>query len=419
MKSFASIASAPGGVLLCMLAFLLLGGQTLLLIHAVWQRRGLRRVLSAALHLLGGALFLILLLDGVYTLDYLPYPRAYAQAVQTLYALPWFWIAGLEAADAGLLALGAAGLHRYELGHPSAQTVKQTVDLLPTGLCIAAEDGTVLLSNLAMNRWARLLMGGTLSNAGALWERVASASEEQGGKRLLRLDDGTALLLAERELTLDGRPYRQFSAEDVTEQYRVTRALEEKNARLRDLQLRMKSYQVRESELLMRQELLAARATVHKQLGGALLTGKYHLEHPESTDPDTLRLMLRQINDYLLAEVDDPEPQEDAWEAALRLAAGIGVTVSVSGEVPRGGALRALLGQAVSECAINTVKHAAGKELEVTVTADAFRIVNDGAPPDGEIRPSGGLLSLRQAADQAGGRMELESRPRFALTIRL
>ena len=45
----------------------------------------------------------------------------------------------------------------------------------------------------------------------------------------------------------------------MSEQYRVTRELEKKNARLRELQYRMKSYQVHENELIMRQELLAAR----------------------------------------------------------------------------------------------------------------------------------------------------------------
>ena len=241
---------------------------------------------------------------------------------------------------------------------------------------------------------------------------------EQDGKRLVRMENGTALLFTETSLELDGRHLTQLSAEDVTEQFRVTQELEKKNARLRDLQYRMKSYQVHESELIMRQELLAARASVHNQLGGALLTGKYHLEHPESTDPEAVRAMLSQLNTYLLAEVEDPEPHTDEYDDALRLASGIGVTVTVTGTVPTEGSRRTLLGKAIAECAANTVKHAGGDRLEVKVENGGFTITNNGAAPNKAIVPSGGLYTLRLAAEQAGGVMELESSPRFVLRIR-
>ena len=121
------------------------------------------------------------------------------------------------------------------------------------------------------------------------------------------LPDGTALQFEEQTLHWNGREYLQLTAEDVTELSRVTRALEEKNVRLRELQYRMKAWRVRETELLMRQELLSARTTVHNELGGALLTGKYHLEHPESTDPAVLRRMLVQLDRWLLAEAEETE----------------------------------------------------------------------------------------------------------------
>ena len=418
MIAFQTVAAAPLGVALRFGAMLLMLGQLFLLALTLGRQKR-RAALPAALHLLLGFFALTLLLDGSYRLEYLPYARGWLPAVQALYRLPWLLIAGAELADALALGLGFRRQVRLSRRQPSVQTVKEAVDLLPAGVCICEPEGTVLLSNLRMNEWYRHLTGLPLTDGNALRRSLEERGRPQEGKRLLFPEDGTALLFSETALELAGRCYVQFTAEDVTERYRVTRELEEKNARLRDLQYRMKSYRVRESELLMRQELLAARTVVHNQLGGALLTGKYHLEHPESTDPETLRLMLWQLNTYLLAEVEDPEPRGDELDDALRLAAGIGVAVTLRGEVPPAGQRRTLLGLAVAECAANTVKHAGGDRLEVLSEKDRFRILGSGMPPSGPVVPAGGLRSLQLAVEGAGGRLELESSPVFTLTITL
>lgn len=418
MSAFQTVAASPLGMVLRLTAILLLSGQILLLTVARARRRGAACLAGYCLHLAFSLAFLTLLLDGSYRLEYLPYARGYLPAVAALYRAPWLLIAGAELADALALALCFREQYRTARLHPTVQTVKEAVDLLPAGLCFSEADGTVLLSNLKMNEFCQQLAGRPLTDANALRAQIAEKGKEQDGRRLVRMADGTALLFAETPLALDGRSLVQLSAEDVSEQYRVTRELEKKNARLRELQYRMKSYQVHENELIMRQELLAARSTVHNQLGGALLTGKYHLEHPESTDPDAVRRMLVQLNTYLLAEVEDPEPHADIYDDALRLAAGIGVGVSVRGAVCAGGPRRDLLGMAIAECAANTVKHAGGDRLEVTADDDGFTITNNGQPPSREIIPSGGLHSLRLAAEQARGAMELSSSPRFMLRVR-
>ena len=419
MSAYQTIAPSPPGIVLRLAAILLLAGQIAAFLLALRQRRGAAYTAATLLHLLFGLAFLTVLLDGAYRLEYLPYLRAYPPVVQALYRLPWPAIAGLELLSALALALCAASRLRFARRHLSPHSIKQTVDYLPTGVCVSAADGTVLLSNVKMSEWCRLLTGSALSDANALRRAVLAHGREQGGRRLVFLENGMALLFGESALELDGQRFVQLTAEDVTEQYRVTKELEEKNARLRDLQYRLKTYQVQENELLLRRELLAARTTVHNQLGGALLTGKYHLEHPESTDPETLRLMLWQINTYLLSEAEDPEPRSDEFASALQLAKGIGVSVELTGAVPEKGMRRALLGQAIRECAANTVKHAGGDRLRAEVGAYSFRITNTGLPPAGSITPSGGLRSLQLAVEQAGGAMQIESRPSFALTVTL
>ena len=418
MSSFGTILWLPGGILLRVTALLLLVVQLYMLVLAMRQRRGALLLTGAALHVLFGMSLLALLEDGAYRLDYLSYLREYPAAVRWVDALPWPVIAGLELCSALLLVLAARDRLRHARTHPSAQTVKQAVDQLPAGVGVIDGDGTTLLSNLKLNEYNQALTGSAFSDGKTLLAAVQMRGTPQNGKLLLRLPDETVLLWTQRPLTLDGKQYTQLLAEDVSEQYRGTAALEAKAAAERELQRRMKTYQRRQTELVARQELLAARTTVHSQLGGALLTGKYHLEHPEGTDAAALRLLLEQLNTYLLSEAEEPELRGDALDSALQLAQDIGVRVELHGALPPDGALRELLGQAITECAANTVKHARGDRLTVTLTDGGFRIENNGSPPAHEIVPVGGLRSLRLAAEQAGGRMTLQSLPRFVLELR-
>lgn len=414
MRQISEILMQPLGVWLRLAALLLMIGSLCVLLLTVSQRRGKLPILLCALHALFDLCLLTLLLDAAYRVEWLPYDRAYPSVVLWMTRLPCASVFAAEGLSLLLLLFHIFRILRFARAHPSAQSVKQTVDLLPTGICISDENGLILLSNLKMNEYLRTLTGSIYSGADALWQAITERGTRQGEQYLLCPEGGTTLLAERTELTMDGQKRVQITCEDVTEQYRKTAEMNDKNERLKELQLRLKRYRQEQAELVVRQELLSARTTVHDQLGSALLMGKYHLEHPERSDPQTLRLLLEQLNVSLRSET---EAQEQDVDAALQTAAGFGVEVRIEGTPPQDRALRLLLGQAIAECAANTVKHAHGSRLEVVIREDSFEITNDGDAPEGEVVPSGGLQSLRLAAANAGCRMELESAPRFRLII--
>lgn len=414
MRTVTEILMQPLGVGLRLAAMVLLIGSLCVLLLTVSQRRGKLPLFLCSLHVLFDLCLLTLLFDGAYSVDWQPYERAYPAAVLWMGRLPYAAVLGAEVLSALLLGLHAFRIQRFARSHPAAQSVKQTVDLLPTGVCISDENGLILLSNLKMNDCLRALTGSIYSGADALWQAITERGTRQGDRYLVRLEDETVLLAERAVLAMDARTRVQITCEDVSEQYRKTAEMNEKNARLKELQLRLKRYRQEQEELIVRQELLSARTTVHDQLGSALLMGKYHLEHPEQSDPQNLRLLLEQLNVSLRSET---EAQEQDVDAALQTAAGFGVEVCLQGTPPEDRALRLLLGQAIAECAANTVKHAHGSRLDVVIGENSFEITNDGDAPEGEIVPSGGLQSLRLAAANAGCRMEIEASPRFRLSI--
>ena len=92
-----------------------------------------------------------------------------------------------------------------------------------------------------------------------------------------------------------------------------------------------------------------------------------------------------------------------------------------TGELPKQERIAYLLTCAVRECVTNAVRYAEATELharfieneaEATVT-----VTNNGKIPERQIVEGGGLSTLRCRIERAGGRMAVQSFPKFQLTV--
>lgn len=367
---------------------------------------------------------LMLFTDGTYLPPHLPERVSFPAAVEAVFALPWAALAASALCSAGVLAVCFFSDARLAKKRPSPDSVKEALDDLPVGVCFIDENGTVALSNVKMNEWCHRLTRQPLADGFAFLRELETVGERRGEQRLLRLSEDLVLLFSGSLVEADGKRYRALAAADMTEQYRVTAFLKEKNAKLRDISIRMKAYSVEQAELIMRRESLAARMAVHDRLGHALLRTRHYMEHPGNTDAAALYALLRQTNDHLLAAAQtEGDPETDPLEHALQIAKGIGVKVRITGDPPQAAELRLLAGQAVRECATNAVKHADGDAMELTFCEEPgfFSVIlkTNGAPAPGPVALTGGLRSLGDAVSSAGGSVRVQPLPAFTVTLRL
>ena len=422
MNSIYSVFDKPLGLLLLLLALFLVMGQTAAFPLSLRERRSRKQTLSAALHLLVGFLVFVILLDGYGNVNDASIPRDSVQTGWFVFSLPWMVYAAYELLSVLLLLCQLRAYRRYKNGTVTPDAIRQTVDLLPEGICVSQADGSVRLSNLKMVALCRELTGERLSDARKLWTYLEQSGEDQGGKRLIHTPHGEVWLFAKDTLTAQGRAYERTSAVNVTERYRITEELRAKNAHLQQIQRRMKEASDLSAEMFVKQEEANARSALHNELGQVLLMGRHYVLHPESTDSAMVALMTRQMNSFLLGESRAPAAEaQDELRRAISTAASIGVSVELKGAAPEEGRLRAVLAAAIRECAANAVKHAEGDRLFAAITRTAagtvMTVTNNGRPPKGPVAESGGLLSLRRSAEAAGGQMRIQSLPAFSLTL--
>ena len=419
MTSLQSISGSPLYYLIGIISILLMIGQTAELFQAIRYRRDKIHLIVSVVNFLLSFALLIVMMDFAMTRFISPEDEWKFQPFEwELFALPWLWSVSGELIGTAVLILLFRGDLRYRKEHLTPDAIRQTVDLLPAGICISDDKGTVLLSNLKMNAICRELTGHMLSDANRFTAQIEANGEEQNNRFFVKLRSGTVCQFEKSILTESGREYNCLTAIDVTERYRVTEELKVKNAHLQEIRRRMQAVSVLSGDMFVAQEEAAARAALHNQLGQVLLMGRHYLEHPDDTDANLVYITTTQMNSFLLGEYKEPtEHKDDLLTEVLWMARSIGVTVDINGDLPEQASQRTILAHAIQECAANAVKHAHGDRLNVTLSENEIVITNNGKPPKGEIAESGGLLSLRRSVEEAGGTMTVQSRPEFRLTL--
>ncbi|MBP0988176.1 MAG: hypothetical protein J6S92_07840, partial [Oscillospiraceae bacterium] len=342
-----------------------------------------------------------------------------------IFYLPWLLYAALELLSAVLIMLHLRQIRRYVETHVSPSAVKETLDWLPVGFCIGDAQGEVWLSNLKMNKLSQSLTQQHLSDSGGFWDQIRAQGIAQDQGYLLQSKDGHAYLFTQTPLTLSDRNgekhYTQIIASDMTDAYQITQELTANNKHLKEVQYRMKAVAAYERSLIAAREVIKARTAVHNHMGCVLLSGKYYMDHPEGMDEAELIRLLEYNNFFLLREAENQGEEADALDKALKTAQRIRVTVEIEGKLPEQESARDILAQAVEQCAANTVRHAGGDCVYVTLTETGSRLKavfrNNGKAPEQPVNETGGLLYLRKIAEAAGGTVSIQSEPEFVLTV--
>ena len=422
MKSLNTLYGTFIWYVLCLASLALVIGTISALIRIGREKRsGRAQLFSLASSVLAFLLFVLLMDAGHAAINY---DGRYLPIERALFALPWLIYALGELIVGGLLLCMELDHRLYQKTHLTSDVIRRTVNFLPDGIVISDEDGTVRLSNLKMEALCRALTGEVLSDADRFLTKLREQSIGADGQILVKTKSGEAWLFEEEPIAVDGQVYRQLIAHDITERYRIIEELKEKNARLQDIQLRMRAVSDLSGDMFVAEEQAKARTALHNQLGQVLLMGRHYISHPESTDPELVYTLTRQMNRFLLGEAEEPRAErQDAISESVAMAKSIGVTVHLNGEAPQEPHIREIFAQAVAECAANAVKHAEGDSLtaELSGSESGFLavITNNGKPPKAEIAESGGLLSLRRKIEAAGGAMRVESDPAFVLTLQI
>ena len=299
-------------------------------------------------------------------------------------------------------------------------SVKEAFDNLPSGICFFDKNGVLTLCNRKMYRLILEFTGKDPQSLAELRELMDhSPAIAQKETRVYLAEDGTAWRFStEKVTTHDGAAYTQVTAFDVTELYRKTKELERSNRALAEYGRRLRRLSADILAVTREEEILKMKMRIHDDIGRSVIATRLFLQENRPIDELDLSVWKDAVR-LLKHEAEEPD-ETNALKSLESAGRGIGIALHTDGTLPQGRAAD-ILASAMRECMTNAVRHAGAKELYVRLEHDdetaAAVITNNGAAPEGEIVPGGGLSSLRFRVESGGGTMQIEASPQFKLTV--
>lgn len=307
--------------------------------------------------------------------------------------------------------------------HVSATSIKEALDALPTGLCYALPEGLPLLVNEKMETLGRTLLERPLLDARALWTTLIEGNAvgciKNGPEPIYELSDGSVYSFRREELRLKEGLVYLIEATNVTVEYQKTKELAEKQKKAGVINARLKSLLDTIEYVTMNRELLQLKVALHDNLGRSLLSAKRYVLNPDSVNPKDLLAIWKHNLSHLIGE--SPEEWQVPYYVARKEAATLGIDLQIVGTLPEEERYLPVIDQAISTHVINVLRHADGHVAMVHIWEEEKKYIitftNDGNPPTGKIKETGGLGNIKREVEALGGTLELTAKPKFEMTI--
>ena len=309
-------------------------------------------------------------------------------------------------------------------------SIKEAMDSLPVGICYCLPGGRVIMANRMMEDFCARATGKELVNGEAFSAGLRGGGLAPGcsllsaeGSPVITLPDGTAWSLERKEIPYERTRLTLLQVADITEKHRKTEELTAAQDRLTALNQRLERYNREIVAYTAENEALQAKMKIHDELGLSLLSIKYCLLKQDGGASEAEIVDRLRQNIRFLKFNTPPAPLEDEYTLMIGNAEKLGVRVLVEGALPEAPHIKHVIANAIHECFTNTLRHAHGDELRLSIREEGGRVVavfsNNGAQPTKEIREKGGLASLRRLTESMGGEMTVQSLPGFALILNL
>ena len=419
MRNF-YLSSAPAQTTLLVALFLTLIFSLFLMLAAYGRQRDKRKSILR----LSVFLFFLILLSVL--------ADAFSRMTEGLAYRTWLplpmWLLWCVTFAADLLLLwDMAGLRRQGKQALSRDSIKQALDMLPSGICYFTPSGSVKLCNRQMDSLFRTISQSDLQTLAELQEALKDCDACSGviclskERQTYLFPDGKAWRYRQTEVKAsDGALYTEAIFSDITELYSKNLELKAQIKRLKAISRELKWLSDNALILTREKEVLSAKTKLHDDMGAGLIAIRHILNNNGTQEAATAVDVFRRAVSAI--KYDNAYPRgHSELDRFLQDAEAIGIKVDLSGELPEQEELRRVMILAMRECLTNSVRHAGATTIHIMVEKKedgiSMQITNDGRVPETEVVPKGGLRNLQRYIMDLGGTMEIQSKPGFALTV--
>lgn len=309
-------------------------------------------------------------------------------------------------------------------------SIKDSMDNLPDGICFSKYDGTPLLVNRMMQDISYAVFGNMLANDIACAEDIRNNNIKKDAEILER---NPLVIKTMGDIwqikIVDHKKVRETLAYKITLEWALYQEIEEKNRQIEKINASLKEYQKNVAEYTRNKEILQAKIKIHDKIGQCLIYFKRYLDMEDKTKEDRDKLINLWKESLLMFEGNSDNVNDDVdssnneakFDKLISTAKDIGVSVDVKGKIPTEEGDLQLLVKIVHEALNNAIRHAKSENILIELNEDKLnihcKISNDGTFVKKPIIEKGGLKNIRQSIENCGGKMEINLDSNFTLIL--
>jgi len=324
------------------------------------------------------------------------------------------------------------------------QSIRETINHLPGGICFATLSGKPILTNFKMNELFGMLTGHTIMNALVSWEELRTLEPTNGCAKLdnewidqdrkNEAHDETlffsfpdsSIWRFQKEALMDREPhYIQLEATEASDLYRYSKELFDNNQRLEQQYQRQQNLLTNIVEINHEKEILQAKMRIHDDLGKSILTTKQHLFSQTLSENAALLTevwmnTILGLEGFGYASADTETSPEIELQRSAEM---IGCRINFNGARPVERKTALLFYAIVREALTNAVLHANANELKVDIhtTERGYHVEtsDNGSTLVSTITEGSGLSNLRKRLEQEGATLEVKYEDGVVLVVEL
>ena len=338
-----------------------------------------------------------------------------------LCGLPWILVAVLLILAAVHLSVAIPIERRRLFERITPDSIREATNDITMGICFADPAGRIILCNETMRELSYMMISSYPQMIGELDTVLfpPGPDGERPSSGIFFFPSGNVRQFNSSRIAVSGEEgWRQITAQDVTELYRVREQLESENRRLAETNRKLRAMYDRMTDDIREKESLEMKVRVHDTMGRSLITIQDIMENPDEADKK-----LAELKEAVSILSDSQAPPDGDIADEMKNCEKLGVRLILHGYLPKDTGLERIIISAIRECATNCVRHARGTYIAVDIqerhSIYSVTITNDGEKPKGKITEGSGLSSLRRSVEASGGEMLTAHSPRFALLLNL
>lgn len=171
-------------------------------------------------------------------------------------------------------------------------SIKESMDNLPDGICFSKMDGTPLLVNRVMQDISYQVFGSMLVNDLACAEQIQKLEIKKEAK-ILQMDPLIIEALGHiwQIKVVNHDNARETLAYKITLEWELYQEIQEKNKQIEKINASLKDYQKNVGEYTRQKEILQAKIKIHDKIGQSLIYFKRYLALNKKTKEDMDKLI--------------------------------------------------------------------------------------------------------------------------------